>query len=123
VPSAWSLSSTIGGKILSGRTKDQNIGYIAEYLTAIDIDLKEVRVVGDEERDRRLGEMLARSLRVSNRKLRKECAWVPKYPSMREGWRAVAAAIQPLEPRGEPRGRTTMSALLAAQMSYVPTLN
>jgi hypothetical protein len=23
----------IGGKILSGRTKDQNIGYIAEYLT------------------------------------------------------------------------------------------
>ena len=119
MPSAWSLSSTIGGKILSGRTKDQNIGYIAEYLTAIDIDLKEVRVVGDEERDRRLGEMLARSLRVSNRKLRKECAWVPKYPSMREGWRAVAAAIQPLEPRG----RTTMSALLAAQMSYVPTLN
>jgi molybdopterin-biosynthesis enzyme MoeA-like protein len=40
----------IGGKILSGRTKDQNIGYIAEYLTAIGIDLKEVRVVGDEER-------------------------------------------------------------------------
>ena len=119
MPSAWSLSSTIGGKILSGRTKDQNIGYIAEYLTAIGIDLKEVRVVGDEERHRRLGEMLARSLRVSNRKLRKECAWVPKYPSMREGWRAVAAAIQPLEPRG----RTTMSALLAAQMSYVPTLN
>jgi molybdopterin-biosynthesis enzyme MoeA-like protein len=39
----------IGGKILSGRTKDQNIGYIAEYLTAVDIDLKEVRVVGDEE--------------------------------------------------------------------------
>ena len=44
---------------MSGRTKDQNIGYIAEYLTAIGIDLKEVRVVGDEERDRRLGEMLA----------------------------------------------------------------
>jgi hypothetical protein len=34
---------------LSGRTKDQNIGYIAEYLTAVGIDLKEVRVVGDEE--------------------------------------------------------------------------
>jgi 2-alkyl-3-oxoalkanoate reductase len=42
-----------------------------------------------------LGEMLARSVRVSNRKLREECAWVPKYPSMREGWRAVAAAIPP----------------------------
>jgi molybdenum cofactor synthesis domain-containing protein len=40
----------IGGKILSGRTKDQNIGYIAEYLTALGIDLKEARVVGDEER-------------------------------------------------------------------------
>jgi molybdopterin-biosynthesis enzyme MoeA-like protein len=39
----------IGGKILSGRTKDQNIGYIAENLTAVGIDLKEVRVIGDEE--------------------------------------------------------------------------
>jgi hypothetical protein len=32
----------IGSKILSGRTKDQNVGYIAEYLTALGIDLKEV---------------------------------------------------------------------------------
>jgi molybdopterin-biosynthesis enzyme MoeA-like protein len=40
----------IGGKILSGRTKDQNIGNIAEYLTALDIELREVQVVGDEER-------------------------------------------------------------------------
>ena len=39
----------IGDEILSGRTKDKNIGYIAEYLTRIGIDLKEVRVVGDEE--------------------------------------------------------------------------
>ena len=39
----------IGSKILSGRTKDQNVGYIAEYLTALGIELKEVRVVGDEE--------------------------------------------------------------------------
>jgi 2-alkyl-3-oxoalkanoate reductase len=46
-----------------------------------------------------LGEMLARSVRVSNRKLREESAWVPKYPSMREGWRAVAAAIPPGELR------------------------
>ena len=38
----------IGGKILSGRTKDQNIGYVAEYLTAVGVDLKEVRVVGEE---------------------------------------------------------------------------
>ena len=39
----------IGDEILSGRTKDKNIGYIAEYLTALGIDLKEVRVVSDEE--------------------------------------------------------------------------
>jgi len=39
----------IGDEILSGRTKDKNIAYIAEYLTAVGIDLREVRVVGDEE--------------------------------------------------------------------------
>jgi molybdenum cofactor synthesis domain-containing protein len=39
----------IGDEILSGRTKDKNIGYIADYCTAIGIDLKEVRVVADEE--------------------------------------------------------------------------
>ncbi len=39
----------IGDEILSGRTKDKNIGYIAEYLTAIGIDLSEVRVVPDVE--------------------------------------------------------------------------
>ena len=39
----------IGDEILSGRTKDKNIGYTAEYLTAIGIDLKEVRVVSDDE--------------------------------------------------------------------------
>jgi molybdenum cofactor synthesis domain-containing protein len=39
----------VGDEILSGRTKDKNIGYIAEYLTKIGVDLKEVRVVADEE--------------------------------------------------------------------------
>jgi molybdenum cofactor synthesis domain-containing protein len=39
----------IGDEILSGRTKDKNIGYIADYLTAIGIDLKEVRVISDDE--------------------------------------------------------------------------
>jgi molybdenum cofactor synthesis domain-containing protein len=39
----------IGDEILSGRTKDKNIGYIAEYLTALGVDLREVRVVPDEE--------------------------------------------------------------------------
>ncbi|MGO4705843.1 competence/damage-inducible protein A [Microvirga sp. 2MCAF38] len=41
----------IGDEILSGRTKDKNIGYIADYLTAIGIDLCEVRVVADVEGD------------------------------------------------------------------------
>ena len=41
----------IGDEILSGRTKDKNIGYIAEYLTAIGIDLSEVRVVPDVEEE------------------------------------------------------------------------
>ena len=39
----------IGDEILSGRTKDKNIGYIAEYLTNLGIDLREVRVVPDVE--------------------------------------------------------------------------
>jgi len=39
----------IGDEILSGRTKDKNIGFLADYLTAIGIDLKEVRIVPDEQ--------------------------------------------------------------------------
>ncbi|MEA2975045.1 MAG: hypothetical protein QOF19_565 [Alphaproteobacteria bacterium] len=39
----------IGDEILSGRTKDKNIGYVADYLAAIGIDLREVRVVADQE--------------------------------------------------------------------------
>ncbi|TYC65356.1 competence/damage-inducible protein A [Stappia sp. BW2] len=38
----------IGDEILSGRTKDKNIGFLADYLTALGIDLKEVRIVPDE---------------------------------------------------------------------------
>ncbi len=41
----------IGDEILSGRTKDQNIGYIAEYLTRIGSELREVRVVPDIEEE------------------------------------------------------------------------
>jgi molybdenum cofactor synthesis domain-containing protein len=39
----------IGDEILSGRTKDKNIGHIADHLTAIGIQLKEVRIVPDVE--------------------------------------------------------------------------
>jgi molybdenum cofactor synthesis domain-containing protein len=41
----------IGDEILTGRTKDKNIGYIAEYLTGIGIDMREVRVVPDIEEE------------------------------------------------------------------------
>ena len=41
----------IGDEILSGRTKDKNIGYIADYLANIGIDLREVRVVPDVEEE------------------------------------------------------------------------
>jgi molybdenum cofactor synthesis domain-containing protein len=41
----------IGDEVLSGRTKDKNLGFIADYLTALGIDLKEARVVSDHEED------------------------------------------------------------------------
>ena len=37
----------IGDELLSGRTKDKNIGHLAELLTAAGIDLMEVRIVPD----------------------------------------------------------------------------
>lgn len=39
----------VGDEILSGRTKDTNSGYIADYLNGIGIALREVRVVPDDE--------------------------------------------------------------------------
>ena len=39
----------IGDEILSGRTKDKNIGHIAETLGGVGIDLREVRIVPDIE--------------------------------------------------------------------------
>ncbi len=41
----------IGDEILSGRTKDKNLGFLADYLTALGIDLQEARVVPDSEDD------------------------------------------------------------------------
>jgi nucleoside-diphosphate-sugar epimerase len=40
-----------------------------------------------------LGETMIRSLRISNRKLREETGWAPKFPSVREGWRAVVEEL------------------------------
>ncbi len=55
----------IGDEILSGRTKDANIGYIAEYLGKLGVDLREARVVPDvEDGDRGGAERAARPLRL-----------------------------------------------------------
>jgi nucleoside-diphosphate-sugar epimerase len=40
-----------------------------------------------------LGEMAARSLRMSNQRLRAASGWSPRYRSVREGWPAVVAAM------------------------------
>ncbi|WP_299820935.1 competence/damage-inducible protein A [uncultured Roseibium sp.] len=41
----------IGDEILSGRTKDKNIGFTADYLTSIGIDLREARIVPDDREE------------------------------------------------------------------------
>lgn len=38
----------IGDELLTGRTKDENIGYLADKLTVVGIDLMEVRIVPDD---------------------------------------------------------------------------
>lgn len=39
----------IGDELLSGRTKDKNIGHLADMLTMVGIDLREVRIVADDQ--------------------------------------------------------------------------
>lgn len=41
----------IGDEILSGRTKDKNLGFIADCMTALGIDLREARLVPDVEEE------------------------------------------------------------------------
>ncbi len=41
----------IGDEVLSGRTKDKNIGYVADRMTEVGVDLREVRIVADDEDD------------------------------------------------------------------------
>src|SRR3546814_11583873 len=38
----------IGDEILSGRTKDANLGYLAEWLVDMGIELREARVIADD---------------------------------------------------------------------------
>ena len=48
MPNPTAAMLVIGDEILSGRTQDTNTNHIATKLTEIGIDLREVRVVGDE---------------------------------------------------------------------------
>jgi nucleoside-diphosphate-sugar epimerase len=41
-----------------------------------------------------LGGLLSRSLRISNRNFRQASGWVPRYPSVREGWPALLAEMR-----------------------------
>ena len=45
-PTATMLA--IGDELLSGRTRDRNIGHLASVMTGLGIDLLEVRIVGDD---------------------------------------------------------------------------
>ncbi|MGR3510641.1 MAG: competence/damage-inducible protein A, partial [Sulfitobacter sp.] len=48
MPNPTAAMIVIGDEILSGRTRDSNMHHLAGQLTRVGIDLKEVRVVGDE---------------------------------------------------------------------------
>lgn len=48
MPNPTAAMLVIGDEILSGRTRDANMHYLAKELTNFGIDLKEVRVVSDE---------------------------------------------------------------------------
>lgn len=40
-----------------------------------------------------IGELLSRSLRISNRAFREASGWAPRYPTVREGWPATLAEM------------------------------
>ena len=48
MPNPTAAMLVIGDEILSGRTRDSNMHFLAGELTRIGIDLKEVRVVSDD---------------------------------------------------------------------------
>lgn len=49
IPSVTAAALAIGDELLSGRTRDKNIGHLAELLTAAGIELQEVRIVPDDQ--------------------------------------------------------------------------
>lgn len=49
MPNPTAAMLVIGDEILSGRTRDSNMNHLAKVLTAAGIDLKEARVVSDDQ--------------------------------------------------------------------------
>jgi nucleoside-diphosphate-sugar epimerase len=56
-----------------------------------------------------IGEMAARSLRISNKKLRDASGWVPKYPSVREGWPSAVREMRSKDPAPQGARASTRS--------------
>lgn len=59
-------------------------------------------------------ELLGRSLRISNAKLRGVTGWAPRSPSVREGWRAIPPALRDAA-GGTPTARRAAGATRAAR--------
>ena len=49
MPNPTAAMLVIGDEILSGRTRDSNMNHLAKALTAVGIDLKEARVISDDQ--------------------------------------------------------------------------
>ena len=49
-----------------------------------------------------VGETIGRSHRMSNAKFRRASGWLPRYPSVVEGWRSVVAEMSPHPRQGGP---------------------
>ncbi|HEX6536972.1 MAG TPA: NAD(P)-dependent oxidoreductase [Gemmatimonadaceae bacterium] len=47
-----------------------------------------------------IGELMSRSERISNRKLREASGWTPKYPSVREAWPEICGSASPVGEAG-----------------------
>ena len=41
----------IGNEILSGRTQDQNVSFLAKWLNELGVRVEEVRIIEDKEKD------------------------------------------------------------------------
>jgi len=56
-----------------------------------------------------IGRLLARSQRMSNRKLRAATGWAPRYPSVREGWPPTIEALGRQDAAGGASGQTSLA--------------